>query len=119
MKKNKEEKTKNIEPNKEQKIESVESAKEKVKKTETSNDKENKKSKVSWRTLAVIAFLLIFILCTLVSIRVKYLNVRQLRLYFFRYMETLLAVMFMRSIYYHLQPPHHSILQSTGVLLPP
>ena len=77
MKKNKEEKTKNIEPNKKQKIESVESAKEKVKKTETSNDKENKKSKVPWRTLAVIAFLLIFILCTLVSIRVKYLNVRQ------------------------------------------
>ena len=77
MKKNKEKKKKNKKPNKKQKIESVESAKEKVKKTETSNDKENKKSKVPWRTLAVIAFLLIFILCTLVSIRVKYLNVRQ------------------------------------------
>ncbi len=35
-----------------------------------------------------------------------------LRLYFFRYMETLLALCLLRSIYYHLQPPHHSILQS-------
>ncbi len=55
----------------------------KEKKEEKNNTNENtelkpkKKFNVPWRTLAVIAFLIIFILGTMISIRSKYLNVKQ------------------------------------------
>ena len=54
-------------------------SKSKEKKVNT-NEKENlekKKINIAWRTLAVIIFLAIFVLGTAISIRSKYLNVKQ------------------------------------------
>ena len=68
MTKHNEAKTKNIDFTKKPKLETVDEIAEE-KKSEKVTDKENKKSKIPWRTLAVIAFLLIFILCTLPNIQ--------------------------------------------------